>query len=96
MYWLKFRQYTGTKMLKVNYNYGHKIPCPLCKIKEDTQQHLLICSKLKESLPTLKSNHADFEDAYNGDDLDRVNELSIIIERLIQRRAILLESIKDT
>ena len=30
-----------TRMLKVWYNFGQKIKCPLCKIQEDKQEHLL-------------------------------------------------------
>ena len=35
-------------MLQVGYNYGKKIPCPLCLSKQgDTQEHLFNCLPIK-------------------------------------------------
>ena len=33
--------------------------CPLCKALEDTQEHLLLCSVLQNSLPL--NNHVEYE-----------------------------------
>ena len=38
----KFR----TRMIRVNYNFGLKILCPLCLKENDTQEHLFTCEKL--------------------------------------------------
>lgn len=37
-----------TNMVKVGWNYGNKVKCPLCQPSEaeDTQEHLLVCKKL--------------------------------------------------
>ena len=37
-----------TRMIKVNWNYGLKIQCPLCLDCPDTQEHLLKCTKLED------------------------------------------------
>ena len=37
------------RMLKVSKNYGSKKNCPLCKISEDTQKHLIECVIIKTS-----------------------------------------------
>ena len=44
-----------TRMIKVNWNYGLKINCPLCDEHADTQEHLLQCAKLCDvtTTPTL-------------------------------------------
>ena len=33
-------------MTKVGWNYGAKNKCPLCSVADDTQEHILSCSKL--------------------------------------------------
>ena len=33
-------------MVKVGWNYGAKILCPLCSVADDTQEHILSCPKL--------------------------------------------------
>ena len=45
-----------TRMLNVNYNFGQKIKCPLCKIGEDAQKHLLECLVIKITCPEILNN----------------------------------------
>ena len=49
----KFR----TKMIKVNYNYGLKILCPLCHTNDDKQEHLFECEKLGNKSESFKYEH---------------------------------------
>ena len=34
-------------MVKVGWNFGNKSKCPLCNEVDDTQEHLLECSKIR-------------------------------------------------
>ena len=36
-----------TRMVKVGWNFGNKSKCPLCNEVDDTQEHLLECSKIR-------------------------------------------------
>ena len=87
---------TRTHMLNVNYNYGQKILCPLCQNEDDRQTHLTKCRTMIESIPTIQSNNVDFLDAYDEKDLDKANKLSIVIEKVLQRRSVILDSRKIT
>ena len=70
-----------TKMLKVNWNYGLKINCPLCHEEEDTQRHLLRCSYLINQPNKTRDEETIFSMAE--------------IEKLIRKREIILEENKS-
>ena len=46
---LIFKARTG--MLPVGFNYGKKIPCPLCQMNDDTDLHLIKCPITKFYCP---------------------------------------------
>ena len=52
-----------TRMFKVGHNYGNKIKCPLCKMENDTQEHMFDCVIMKIHCINLYSkkdeNHED-------------------------------------
>ena len=83
-----------TKMVNVNYNYGKKIKCPLCQTDEDTQVHLTKCSILKDSLPDIYTSDIDLKDAFDVD-VEKADKLAKNVEKILQRRAELLD-INDT
>ena len=61
MYNLKCRMY----LLRNNFRnkYNNNIKCDLCKIEDDTTEHLYTCVVLKNSVPELKNNKsAKYED----------------------------------
>ena len=68
-------------MLKVNWNYGLKINCPLCHEEEDTQRHLLRCSYLINQPNKTRDEETIFSMAE--------------IEKLIRKREIILEENKS-
>ena len=51
-----------TRMIKVGYNYGSKVACPICSSSEDTQTHLLECIGLGNN--GTSNDHSD-SDTYN-------------------------------
>ena len=64
--------------------------------REQCALHLTKCETIIESIPTIKSHHVQFEDAYEEKDFDKAKELSIVIEKVLQRRSVILDSRKDT
>ena len=80
-----------TNMINVNYNYGKKVACPICLVEEDTQNHLIECNEIINSDPPIKTSHIKLEDAF-GKDIAKANELSIVIEKVLQRRETILDS----
>ena len=75
---LIFRARTG--MLPVGFNYGKKNPCPLCKISDDTDIHLIYCPILKMSCNDLIENiDIKYEDIYST----KVTKLSKISKLLL-------------
>ena len=75
---LRFRW--RTKMITVNWNYGQKTTCPLCKEHDDTQDHLLQCPSLQQV-----NSHTVGEEI-----------CIVELERAIRRREVMLEEKKKT
>ena len=67
-------------MIKVGWNYGSKVKCPICSEADDTQDHLLNCKPLSDSM-TIDSD----SDTYNITDHMRQ------LETAIKRREAILE-----
>ena len=55
-----------THMIKVGWNYGNKVKCPLCKLSEaeDTQAHLLVCKKLHTTVESSLEGSTTHDDAF--------------------------------
>ena len=75
---LKFKW--RTRMVKVSWNYGLKIKCPLCNEENDDQEHLLHCKKLKLESNTQRDENMDQTFLKN-------------LERALRKREILIEKI---
>ena len=79
-----------TRMLNVSHNYGQKIQCPLCKIEEDDQEHLLNCIIIKLASPEILNNiDIKYTDVFS-DNLDKLNEVSKLLEVALRRRTEIL------
>ena len=71
-----------TRMLNVKWNFGEKILCPICKIGEDKQEHLLDCILIKLRSPTLveNKNKCQYSDIYSSN----LTKLNNVAECLLQ------------
>ena len=79
-------------MLPVGFNFGKKVNCPLCRISEDTDKHLLNCPITKLSCPILIENtQYVFEDIYSTDSI-RLANVSKLIESALRTREELLQT----
>ena len=80
-----------TRMLNVQSNYGKHTPCPLCKMEEDSQQHLLECLIIKINNPDILNNvNSIYEDIYSNN-IDKQNNITKLIEMAINSRKIILK-----
>ena len=89
----KFIFHAKTRMLKVRHNfknnYVHKSKeCPLGCGSEDTQEHLLFCSKIVESsVSTL--NQPNYEDLFSEESLKQITIAAILQRRLNIRKGMI-------
>ena len=75
-----------TRMTNVGHNYGRKSLCPLCKLGDDTQQHMFNCIIMKLSSRELFTNmETKYEDIYSLN-LSKLIKVSIICESLARKR----------
>ena len=82
----KFLFLLRTRMLDVRANFEGKykdLMCPACKLVEDTQPHLIECSKLSDD--DLVEKLPEYNDLF-GDDLEPKVNTSRIIRMKFQRR----------
>ena len=81
----KFRMY----MVEVKNNFEnmfrHDILCPLCKVKVDTQDHLLACEKLHEA-PLKEVN---YDDIFSKNTMKQIKAILALKKSLEERRKIL-------
>ena len=66
-------------MIKVGWNYGNKVTCPLCAVPEaeDTQTHLLVCEKLKLAGEMSREVPTTYDDAFYDDAFFKKLELKV-------------------
>ena len=82
-----------TKMLNVGKNYGRNVMCPICLRKDDDQIHLTKCTIILNAL-TIQGSNINLEDAFETN-MDKANEISIVIEKILQKRELILDSKKN-
>ena len=75
-----------TKMVKVGWNYGNKVQCPICSDADDTQSHLLECDGLKnDTSPTTISDSEEYS----------LKSHMLKLQAAIRRREVILDE-RDT
>ena len=58
-----------TKMVKVGHNYGKETKCPLCKLDNDTQEHIFDCIIMKIQCSDLFNSQGEkYEDIFSLND----------------------------
>ena len=69
-------------MLKVKWNFGEKVLCPLCNLHEDKQEYLLECVMIKIRSPDIvaNKNKCKYADIFSSN----VEKLNNVAELLIQ------------
>ena len=88
----KFLFYLRTRMVDVKTNYrgsNSTLQCPLCKNEQDTQEHLLTCSKLDGGNEVV-SDVLNYSDLF-GDNLERKITLTKVIHSRFKKRKVLLK-----
>ena len=80
-----------TKMLNVNWNFGNKSLCLLCKLKDDQQEHLLSCIKIKleSSIILENKNNCKYSDIYSSDQ-EKLNNIAELLLQATRIREIYL------
>ena len=85
---VKLKQLTfkwRTRMISVGWNFGQKLLCPLCKMEEDTQNHLFHCHFLSNDCHNDKTNNNINNSNYN------LKQHMKRLENAIRKREIILE-----
>ena len=96
----KFIFHAKTRMLKVRHNFKNNYvnkskECPLGCGSEDTQEHLLFCSKIVESsVSTL--NQPNYEDLFSEESLKQNTIAAILKRRLNIRKGLVWGSVDSS
>jgi hypothetical protein len=69
-----------TRMLNVKNNFGDKGLCPLCKLNEDDQSHLLDCIIIKMKCSDILENKekCSYKDIYSNN-IEKLSNISHLI-----------------
>ena len=96
-----------TKMIKVGWNYGNKLKCPICQIGDDTQNHLFQCQELNNESHSRSSKHdfdsdSDSDNNNNNNNNKNINEpnnnninlpkhMLMRLETVLRKREVIIE-----
>ena len=74
-------------MINVGWNYGNKVTCPVCHLKEDdTQKHMFNCLVMKMlSIELFSALEFKYEDIFSLD-LKKLISVSKICESVARKR----------
>ena len=89
----KFLFLIRCRMLEVRNNFSGSysdLKCPLCRLCEDSQKHLLECSKLAEE-GELVTKIPEYDDLFSGNLMQKVEVARTIIAKYKMRRKLLKE-----
>ena len=79
-----------TKMINVQHNFGQNNKCPLYKLEDDKQEHLLECVIIKIASPEiLNKTDAEFNDIYS-DNIEKQIKISKLLYIAIRKRKAIL------
>ena len=90
----KFIFHVRTRMLDVKTNYSERYTdslCPICKNEEDTQKHLLECSKL-DTDGDIVTKLPEYDHLFSEKLDDKVKIAKIIKQRYEKRTAIIKDN----
>ena len=75
-----------TRMLSVAKNHGQTNQCPLCKMKDDDQKHLLECPLIKVDSPDILNNtESEYKDIFSTD-IHKLSKISQLLDIAITKR----------
>ena len=80
-----------TRMIETSENIGKQIPCKLCDIDLDDQTHIIQCIILKLRCPEILSINENMKNIIFGDNFQELNDFSIIYEKALRIRKILMK-----
>ena len=73
-----------SRVTEVKMNYKRKyedLTCTACKVKEETQEHILECEEIEKKEPSLKTK-LDFETIYRGSTEDKAHIARIFEQKM--------------
>ena len=83
------------RMVNVGKNFGRADKCKLCKIEDDSQQHLIECTKIKEKVPEVKRNTKVKHDHIYSKSIKEKIEVVKLFDKAISAKKIMLEKIES-
>ena len=86
-----------TRMHEFKINFKNKYENTTCKLKclhEDSQENILSCPVLLQSLPNLQINNIKYLDIFSTN-VDKVYSAAKIMSKLLECRTILVEKAQD-
>ena len=78
-------------MLNVAYNFGNKTKCPLCKIGEDNQKHLIECIVIKLNCHEISYNTDSQSEDIFTENITKLNKISQLLQVATRKRDEILE-----
>ena len=79
--------------VKCNFknNFNHNYICDLCKVEEDSQEHLLKCKVLQHFVPEIQISNVRYEDIFGN--TEEIIEASKLLKKVCKEREELLKLI---
>ena len=86
-----FKMRTRMYSVKCNFKnqYNGNYICDLCKIEDDTQEHLLQCKVLQYFVPEILSSNVRYEDIFGN--IDKIIPASKLLNKVCRERDLLLK-----
>ena len=85
-----FKMRTRMYPVKCNFKnqYGDLLLCDLCKLEEDSQEHLLKCKILEHFVPEMRERTLNYANLFGN--LEEITEISKLLYKITQEREKLL------
>ena len=86
-----FKMRTRMYSVKCNFknNFNENYICDLCKVEEDSQEHLLQCKVLQHFVPEILKSKVRYEDIFGS--IDQIIEASKLLKKICKEREELLK-----
>ena len=84
------------RMVNVSNNMGAKLNCPLCRVDSqvgqqlDSQEHLLVCPKIKDEVKEIRENTTVAHDDIYSDNIMEQKATVVLFQKAIRTRTILM------